>query len=568
MKRVRILLRVSSSKQLDADGDLSVQRRLVKEYVERHKDWQLDEKEYFEGSNSGYQNAVSQRDILQEALADAQNGEYDILAAYKDDRIGRRMWEIGAYVMTLKSCNVDIYTVKDGCISPENDDIMGQIMLALRYGNAQKSSSDTGMRVKDTAEKLVREGKFMGGAPPYGYRLTFSGELSKHGRALHKLEIVPEQAALVQKIYELSCYREFGSVKIAGLLNASPSEREMAPGNEWKSGTISGILSNPVYTGHAAYKRREQIGGKCRRNNRSDWVTADNPNPEIRIIDDALWQLTQQKRKARAARFQKKAQMPECDTSIPVISRNDGVLPLRDILFCGFCGRKMVNGTRYSYWTLQSTGEKKSRKIPLYRCPASHNGIPHNQRAQFRADMLEQIVSDCLAEHIGSLLRQEDITALYRKMLDSRRKNLEAGRRRAETELAKLTQDIQLMRQHIPDAISGNYPLPVTELAHALRQKKERITLLEETFQETKMSLEEVCNNIAAFSSTLYSFGQNVSSPDSPTSKTPGLEKVSALPAWPQLLENASPETKRVLTNRLIERIEVSGEQILIRFRG
>ena len=138
-----ILLRVSSSQQLDADGDLTVQRRLVREYIERHKDWRLDDKEYFEGSNSGYKNAVSKRDILQEALTDARNNEYDILAAYKDDRIGRRMWEIGAYVMTLKSCGVDIYTVKDGCISPEDNDIMGQMMLALRYGNAQKSSADT-----------------------------------------------------------------------------------------------------------------------------------------------------------------------------------------------------------------------------------------------------------------------------------------------------------------------------------------------------------------------------------------------------------------------------------------
>ena len=163
MKRVRMLLRVSSNQQLEADGDLSVQRQLVKDYISNQPDWQLDEKEYFEGSNSGYKNAVVDRNILQEALQDAKAKEYDILVVYKDDRIGRRMWEIGAYVMSLKSFGVDIYTVKDGCISPESDDIMGQMMLALRYGNAQKSSSDTGMRVKDTAQKLVQKGKFMGG---------------------------------------------------------------------------------------------------------------------------------------------------------------------------------------------------------------------------------------------------------------------------------------------------------------------------------------------------------------------------------------------------------------------
>lgn len=53
---------------------------------------------------------------------------------------------------------------------------MGQMMLALRYGNAQKSSSDTGMRVKDTAQKLVKKGKFMGGKAPYGYKLELSGK--------------------------------------------------------------------------------------------------------------------------------------------------------------------------------------------------------------------------------------------------------------------------------------------------------------------------------------------------------------------------------------------------------
>ncbi len=158
---VRILLRVSSNQQLEADGDLSVQRRLVMEYIARHSEWEFDKKEYFEGSQSGYKTAVSDRDTLQQAMEDAKRKEYDILVAYKDDRIGRRMWEIGAYVMALKSYGVDIYTVKDGCISPEGDDIMGQMMLALRFGNAQKSSSDTGMRVKDTAQKLVQQGSFM-----------------------------------------------------------------------------------------------------------------------------------------------------------------------------------------------------------------------------------------------------------------------------------------------------------------------------------------------------------------------------------------------------------------------
>ena len=39
LKKVRMLLRVSSNQQLEADGDLSVQRRIVKEYIQKQEDW-------------------------------------------------------------------------------------------------------------------------------------------------------------------------------------------------------------------------------------------------------------------------------------------------------------------------------------------------------------------------------------------------------------------------------------------------------------------------------------------------------------------------------------------------
>lgn len=101
-KRVRMLLRVSSNQQLDADGDLSVQRQILLDYIAKQPYWIVDTKEYFEGGVSGYKNSVLERDILQEALKDAKNREYDILLAYKDDRLGRRMEEVPQYIFDLK----------------------------------------------------------------------------------------------------------------------------------------------------------------------------------------------------------------------------------------------------------------------------------------------------------------------------------------------------------------------------------------------------------------------------------------------------------------------------------
>ena len=418
LKKVRMLLRVSSNQQLEADGDLSVQRRIVKEYIQKQEDWILDEKEYFEGSNSGYNNAVSDRDVLQEALRDAASGQYDILVAYKDDRIGRRMWEIGSYVMALKGYGVDIYTAVDGGISPESDDIMGQMMLALRYGNAQKSSSDTGKRVKDTAQKLVQSGKFMGGKAPYGYILEISGEISKHGRALHHLVIVEEEAEIVRYIYELAANKEFGSQKIAQILNADIKYQNKMKGEKWKTGTITSILTNPVYAGYTAYKRREKLNGRYRRLDRAEWILAEKPNQEIIIVDQELWTRVQEQREKRRGKYQK----CEENKDAKVITRNDGMLALIDVLYCGYCGEKMTNGTKYNYWTMKETGERRASRVPAYKCQGIWQGIPHEKQSKLQANKIEPIVFEAIAEYIGKLQEQEDAFVQIRDSQNQERK--------------------------------------------------------------------------------------------------------------------------------------------------
>lgn len=540
MKRVRMLLRVSSNQQLDADGDLSVQRQLVEEYIDRHEDWILDDKEYFEGSNSGYKNAVADRDVLQEALQDAERSEYDILVAYKDDRIGRRMWEVGAYVMALKRNGVDIYTRKDGCISPESSDVMGQMMLALRYGNAQKSSSDTGMRVKDTAQKLVQQGKFMGGSAPYGYELVLSGEISKHGRALHTLKIISEQAEVVRYIYSLSLNKEYGSSKIAKLLNEDDTYKTLAPKDTWKSGTITSILTNPVYAGHVAYKRRERVNGKYHRLDSEDWIKAVAPNEEIQIIDGDTWNRTQDKRKLRSDKYIKTLE----HKNVKVIRRNDGMLSLIDVIYCGYCGHKLTNGTKYSYWTIQDTGEKRASKIPIYRCQATQAGIPHNKVYQFRADKIEKIIFECLGEYINKLQENDNVMTEIEANEAKERKKVEAEIKKLKKELSEITQEIETMQSNIPKAMTGKYPLTVEEIADAIHKHQEKENLQKQLIMEKEEVLKQDSINTADWK-----------------------ELKSKFPTWKQIFQKSDSHTQRVLVNKLIERIDVTNEQIVIRFR-
>lgn len=540
MKRVRMLLRVSSNQQLEADGDLSVQRQLVKDYIFSQSDWQLDEKEYFEGSNSGYKNAVADRNILQEALQDAKAKEYDILVVYKDDRIGRRMWEIGAYVMSLKSFGVDIYTVKDGCISPESDDIMGQMMLALRYGNAQKSSSDTGMRVKDTAQKLVQKGKFMGGKAPYGYKLELSGEVSKHGRALHHLVVVPEQAEVVKYIYELSLHKEFGAAKIARILNEHEVYKNRAPRDVWKCGTIVSILTNPIYAGYTAYKRRERIDGRYHKLESRDWVYAEKPDPEITIIDENVWNRTQDTRKQRGDKYIKS---PE-NKDVTIIRRNSGMLALIDVLHCGYCGRKMTNGSRYNYWTIKDTGERRTSKVAIYKCQNAWSGVPHNKTSQYRADQIEPMVFEALAEYIGKLQENENVFTQIEENQNRQKVIKQSELDREQSELKNIQNKIAVMESNIPNAMTGDYPLSLEELADIIRKHRE----LE---KKHKRIVEEKEAELDAMKVSMDDW-ENIR---------------SRIPTWQDVFWNADTTTKRVLVDKLIERIDITRDNINIRFK-
>ena len=539
-KRIRILLRVSSDQQLESDGDLTVQRKLIMEYVKSHSEWILDSKEYFEGSNSGYKNSVADREILQEAYHDAENHEYDILVVYKDDRIGRRMWETGDYIMSLKKLGVDVYTVKDGCITPERDDIMGQMMLALRYGNAQKSSADTGMRVKDTAKKLVQSGKFMGGKAPYGYSLEHSGEISKHGRALKHLVISPERSDVVKYIYELSLNKEYGSAKIANILNTDERYKNLAPNDVWKSGTITSILTNPVYAGYTAYNRRESLNGRHRNLDNSEWILSDKPNPDLVIIDEDTWKRVQKKRELRSNKYTKSLK----NQDVTVLKRNDGMLSLVDVLHCGYCGCKMINGSKYNYWTIKKTGERKTSKIAIYKCQNAWQGVPHNKTKQYRADVIEPIVYEALAEYISKLQENENIYEQITANNNVEKKRKERDLEIAKKDLEKIRHEIDVMEEYIPKAITGEYTLSLEKLDRFIDKKTEQ--------EKKQMSVVKEKETILQNTTVTAKDWEDIR---------------HQIPTWKEMFLHADTATKRVLVNKLIERIDITRERLVVRFK-
>lgn len=141
---------------------------------------------------------------------------------------------------------------------------------------------------------------------------------------------------MVKYIYELSLHKEFGATKISKILNEHEIYKDRAPRDIWKSGTIVSILTNPVYAGYTAYKRRERVDGRYHRLDSKDWIFAEKPDTEIAIIDENMWNQVQDTRKQRADKYIKSLE----NQNVTVIRRNSGMLALIDVLYCGYCGRK------------------------------------------------------------------------------------------------------------------------------------------------------------------------------------------------------------------------------------
>ena len=539
-KTARILLRANSTYQSEMDESLSIQRELIIEEVKKHQNWILDSKEYIVGNNVGDKDSVTDRNVLQEALRDAENREYDILLAYKDDRLGRRMLEIPMYIMSLKQFGVDVYTVKDRLLTPDLGDVMGMLKLAMQYGMAEKSSSDTGMRVKDTAKKLVQQGKFMGGKAPYGYKLEYSGEYSKHQRALKHLVIVPEHAEVVKYIYKLSLYKEYGSGKIATTLNLDNRYKNLAPNDVWKSGTITSILTNPIYAGYTAYGRRQHTAGRYRSLSQEDWIIAEKPNDEITIIDRDMWEKVQISRQKRGTKYQKQP----WNEKATIISRNDGNLALIDVAYCGYCGRKLTNGTKYDYWTIKGTGERRSSQKSIYKCQNVWQGVPHEKMKQIRADKIEPIVFKKLSEYVGRLQEDENIFEQILENQSFEKSQQEQILVREKRNLQEIEKNIDILNDAIPNAITGTYPLSLEDLAKSIERQKDKASKQKTVVKE----LETNIKNLSVSQEDWENLYHN-------------------LPTWQDIFMNADVATKRVLVNKLIERIDITDDTVVIRFK-
>jgi DNA invertase Pin-like site-specific DNA recombinase/ribosomal protein L37AE/L43A len=166
----------------------------------------------------------------------------------------------------------------------------------------------------------ARRGEYAIGKPAYGYR---------RNPETRRLEIHEPEAEVIRYIFRL--YQEgYGIRQIADILKRSDYKLEKT--NTFWPSTIRGILHNPVYKGSVvfhSYKRIRENGEY--RIKVIDKIITEHAHPAI--IQPEEWEQINRKRAQPGARSRITREKPAGKT---------GITMLKDLLFCGVCGRKLV----------------------------------------------------------------------------------------------------------------------------------------------------------------------------------------------------------------------------------
>jgi site-specific DNA recombinase len=144
-----------------------------------------------------------------------------------------------------------------------------ETMLALGL-QSRREIARTRIRVGTAMATQAREqGRYLGGRPPYGYRLADAGPHpnkvhASWGRRAHRLEPDPATAPVVrwmfaQRLAGHSAARITRALNDAGIPCPSAADPKRNPhrtGAVWTLRTVAAILANPRYTGRQVWNRQ------------------------------------------------------------------------------------------------------------------------------------------------------------------------------------------------------------------------------------------------------------------------------------------------------------------------
>lgn len=264
---------------------------------------------------------ISARPIMQQLLADVENGMWTGVLVVEVERLARgNTFDQGIVSNAFQNSNTKIITPLK-TYDPNND--YDEEYFEFGLFMSRREYKKINQRLHEGILSSVNEGKHVGAAAPYGYEKY---KLPKQKG--YSLKINEYEANMVKLIFNLYSNGK-GLVFICNELNRLGYKPHRS--NEFTKSSISHILSNPVYIGKIKYTDRATIkkiinGNMVRiKNENKNEIYVDGLHKPI--IDLDTWNKVQNIRNNNLI----------ARTKMDYTLKN----PMASILKCGICGRSL-----------------------------------------------------------------------------------------------------------------------------------------------------------------------------------------------------------------------------------
>lgn len=500
MKVVYCLYRVSTKGQVDHD-DIPMQRTACRAFAEK-MGWTVC-KEFYEKGVSGYKVSAEERDAIQDLKIAAKKREFDILLVFMFDRLGRIPNETPFVLEWFVKMGIEVWSAKEGQQTFDTD--IDYLMNYIRFWQAGGESRKTSIRVQTRMQQMVEAGQFTGGVCPFGYRFVKSGVCNKKGKELVALEVVPEEAAIVQFIFHKTVNEGYGTWRLSNAVNALGYRTHR--GAKFQSNTVNRILRNHIFTG------RFVRGGKF--------------SPEIeslKIIEENEFEEAQKIIASRRGFRDERSSIAYTTRGAALLSGN---------IFCAHCGGRLY-AVAYSDPVTLADGTRKIYRGIKYLCAnrARKRG-PCSGQSQYTAHKIDAVVLETVHTMLRKLkgsLKDEAIKISYEKALN-RKKAIYADLLRGQ---AKEQEKLNRLLEEMGNVLLNESKFTLESLNSAISLTRNKLLEYEEKIANAMADLNEQ-NRMLDHLDAYY----------------------EQFKGWVESFDLATNEEKKMIICKLISRIEV-----------
>lgn len=403
--RAGLAYRVSTKGQVDHD-DIPMQKIECRKFCAQHG-WRVV-LEKAEKGVSGSKISATKRDAIQELKAEAEKGNIDILLVFLFDRLGRIESETPYVVEWFVKHGVEVWSTREG--QQKIDSHTDKLINYIRFWQAAGESEKIAERVATRIQQLNSSGHYSGGTVAYGYRAVHKGRVNKKGQPVKDLEVAPEEAAIVQELFELAAFEGKSAYAMAEMLN----NRGLR--------THSGAKFTPVHI-LRILRHEGYLGYIVTRSVKSQHL------PELEIISPEL--------------FQKANEMVDmrCTSNAEarkVAHKSDNNTLLAGLVYCAHCGAKMSGFMHHDRYKLRDGTVKESLK-PKYNCYQRAQKLRDcDGQALYLADRVNGIVLEVVRELFSSIR-----CAPRDKLLEQKIRQEYQDKRKQKATLEKKLQDCE-----------------------------------------------------------------------------------------------------------------------------